>query len=123
MQGLSWGWRSAETPGIRFARCAFHMGQHCPHSQHLHEILIEKTVEGPSHCGGIRAVIRMELSASNERLDFGFAQFDREAPHSLSSPLAVPTHALSAGESAHAGWQGSGEHRGIGIVSHCYALV
>jgi hypothetical protein len=58
----------------------------------------------------------MELSASNERVDFGFAQFDRQAPHSLSTPLAVPTHALSAGESAHAEWQGSGGYHGI--MSH-----
>jgi hypothetical protein len=57
----------------------------------------------------------MEPSASNEHVDLGFAQFDREAPHSLSSPLAVPTHALSAGKSAHAGWQGSGYH---GIICH-----
>jgi hypothetical protein len=43
------------------------------------------------------------------------AQFDREAPHSLSSPLAVQTHSLGAGASAHAGWQGSGCR---GIISH-----
>jgi hypothetical protein len=57
----------------------------------------------------------MELSASDERVDLGFAQFDREAPHSLSSPFAVQTHSLSAGASAHAAWQGSGCR---GIISH-----
>jgi hypothetical protein len=57
----------------------------------------------------------MEPSASNEYVDFGFAQFDREAPHSLSSPLAVPTHALSAGKSAYGRRQGSGYH---GIICH-----
>jgi hypothetical protein len=57
----------------------------------------------------------MEPSASNEHVDLGFAEFDREAPHSLSSPLAVPTHSPSAGASAHAGWQGSGYR---GIMSH-----
>ena len=116
MQGLSWGWRSDEPLGIRFARCSSKMGQRCPNSQHSHEILIEKPVQGLSHCGGIHAVVGMELSASNERVDFGFAQFDRQAPHSLSTPLAVPTHALSAGESAHAEWQGSGGYHGI--MSH-----
>jgi hypothetical protein len=64
--------------------------------------LIEKPVQGLSHCGGIRAMDGMELSASNEHVDLGFAQFDHEAPHSLSSPLAVPTHSLSAGARAHA---------------------
>jgi hypothetical protein len=53
-------------------------------------------------------MVGIEASASNERVDFTLAQFDREAPHSLPSPLAVPTHALGAGESAHAGWQSSG---------------
>jgi hypothetical protein len=57
----------------------------------------------------------MELPASSERVDFGFAQFDRQAPHSLSSPLAVPTHALSAGKRAHDGGEGSGYR---GIMSH-----
>jgi hypothetical protein len=66
-------------------------------------MLIEEPVQGLSHCVGIRTMVGMEASASNERLDFTLAQFDREAPHSLSSPLAVPTHSLSAGESAHAG--------------------
>jgi hypothetical protein len=91
------------------------MAQRRLYSQHSHEILIEKPVQGLSHCSGIRAVVGMELSASNEHVDLGLAQFDREASHSLSSPLAVPTHALSAGESAHAGWQGSGYR---GIMSH-----
>jgi hypothetical protein len=77
--------------------------------------LIEKPVQGLSHRGGIRALVGMELSASNERVDFGFAHFDRDAPHSLSSPLAVPTHSLSAGTSAHARCQGSGY---CGIMSH-----
>jgi hypothetical protein len=88
------------------------MGQRCPNSQHSHEIFIEEPVQGLSHCGGIRAVVAMEPTASNERVDFGFAQFDRQAPHSLSSPLAVPTHALGAGESVHGRGQGSG-YRGI----------
>jgi hypothetical protein len=35
-------------------------------------ILIEEPVQGPSHSGGVRALVSMELSASNERLDFAF---------------------------------------------------
>jgi hypothetical protein len=60
-------------------------------------------------------MVGIEASASNERVDFTLSKFDREAPHSLSSPLAVPTHALGAGESAHAACQGSGYR---GIMSH-----
>jgi hypothetical protein len=77
--------------------------------------LIEEPVQGLSHCVGVRTTVGMEASASNERLDLTLAQFDREAPHSLSSPFAVPTHALGAGESAHAGWRGSGYRS---IMSH-----
>ena len=40
--------------------------------RHLLEILIEEPVQGPSHSGGVRALVSMELSASNERLDFAF---------------------------------------------------
>jgi hypothetical protein len=72
------------------------------------EKVIEEPVQGVSHCVGVRTVVGMEASAANERVDFALAQFDREAPQLLSSPLAVQTHALGAGESAHAGWQGSG---------------
>ena len=86
-----------------------------PHSQHSHERLIEEPVQSLSYCVGIRTMVGIEASASNGRLDFTLAQFDREAPHSLSSPFAVPTHALSAGERAHGGGQGSGYR---GIIGH-----
>jgi hypothetical protein len=36
------------------------------------EMQVEKPVQGPSHSGGVRALVSMELSASNERLDFAF---------------------------------------------------
>ena len=46
--------------------------QRSPHSQHSHEMQVEEPVQGPSHSGGVRALVSMELSASNERLDFTF---------------------------------------------------
>jgi hypothetical protein len=46
-----------------------------------------------SHCGGIRTVVGMEASASNERLDFALAYFDAEEPHPPASTFAVPKHA------------------------------
>jgi hypothetical protein len=36
-------------------------------------MLIKKPVQGLSYCIGIRAVVGMEPSASNERLDFALA--------------------------------------------------
>ena len=33
---------------------------------------VEEPVQGPSYSGGVRALVSMELSASNERLDFAF---------------------------------------------------
>ena len=33
---------------------------------------VEEPVQGPSHSGGVRALVSMELPASNERLDFAF---------------------------------------------------
>jgi len=38
-----------------------------------HKMLIKKPVQGLSYCSGIRAVVGMEPSASNERLDFALA--------------------------------------------------
>jgi hypothetical protein len=53
---------------------------------------VEKTVQGLSHSGGIRALVSIELPASNERLDFALAQFDTEEPQPLASTFAVPKH-------------------------------
>jgi hypothetical protein len=36
-------------------------------------MLIKKPVQGLSYCSGIRAVVWMEPSESNERLDFALA--------------------------------------------------
>jgi hypothetical protein len=33
---------------------------------------VEEPVQGPSHSGAVRTLVSMELSASNERLDFAF---------------------------------------------------
>jgi hypothetical protein len=41
--------------------------------RHSLKILIEEPVQGLSHCGGVRTVVGMEPSASNERLDFALA--------------------------------------------------
>jgi hypothetical protein len=57
-------WRSGTASS--FASYAFHPGRHSL------KILIEEPVQGPSHSGGVRALVSMELSASNERLDFAF---------------------------------------------------
>jgi len=38
-----------------------------------HKMLVKKPVQGLSYCSGIRAVVGMEPSASNERLDFALA--------------------------------------------------
>jgi hypothetical protein len=55
-------------------------------------MVIEEPVQGLSHCGGIRTVVGMEASASNERLDFAFAEFDAEEPQAPASTFAVPKH-------------------------------
>ena len=57
-------WRSGTASS--FACYAFHPGRHS------HEMQVEEPVQGPSHSGGVRALVSMELSASNERLDFAF---------------------------------------------------
>jgi hypothetical protein len=69
-----------------FACYAFHPGRHSL------KILIEEPVQGLSHCGGVRTVVGMELSASNERLDFALAEFDTEEPQPPASALAMPKH-------------------------------
>jgi hypothetical protein len=50
-------------------------------------------------------------------LDLAIPQLNGQAAQPLPATFAVSTHALSAGESAHGGGQGSGD-RGIGIMSH-----
>ena len=54
---------------------------------------VEEPVQGPSHSGGVRVLVSTELSASNERLDFAFPQFNAEEPQPLASTFAVPKHA------------------------------
>ena len=66
------GWAQREPLGFRFACYALHGVSVRPHSQHSHEMQVEEPVQGPSHSGGVRALVSMELSASNERLDFAF---------------------------------------------------
>ena len=52
------GWSFAGAPFIRVG---------------IHEIVVKESVQGLSHRGGIRTMVGMEASASNERLDFAFA--------------------------------------------------
>ena len=54
---------------------------------------VEEPVQGPSHSGGVRALVSMELSASNKRLDLALAYFDAEEPQPLALTLAEPPHA------------------------------
>ena len=77
-------WRSGTASS--FACYAFHPGRHSL------KILIEESVQGLSHCGGICTMVGMEASASNERLDFALAQFDAEEPQPPASTFAVPKH-------------------------------
>ena len=58
-------WRSGTASS--FACYAFHPGRHSL------KILIEESVQGLSHSGGIGTMVGMEPSASNERLDFALA--------------------------------------------------
>jgi hypothetical protein len=51
----------------------------------------------------------------DQPLNLGIPQLNDQAAQPLPAPFAVPTHALGAGKSAHAGWQGSGYR---GIMSH-----
>jgi hypothetical protein len=51
------------------------------------------SVQGLSYCRGIRTVVGMEPSASNERLDFALAEFDAEEPRPPASTFAVSKHA------------------------------
>jgi hypothetical protein len=66
------GWAQREPLGFRFACHALHGVSFRPHSQDSDEMQVEEPVQGPSHSGGVRALVSMELSASNERLDFTF---------------------------------------------------
>jgi hypothetical protein len=63
-----------------------------PHPRHSHKIVVKESVQGLSNCGGIRTVVGMEASASNERLDFALAKFDTEEPQPPASTFAVPKH-------------------------------
>ena len=53
---------------------------------------VEEPVQGPSHSGGVRALVSMELSASNKRLDLALAEFNAEEPHPPASTFAEPKH-------------------------------
>ena len=88
MQGLS---PRGGPLGLRFACYALHRVS--VRLQHSLEILVKESVQGLSHCGGVRTMVGMEPSASNERLDFALAQFDAEEPQALASTFAVPKHA------------------------------
>jgi hypothetical protein len=56
---------------LRVLRLAPH--QRSPSFWHSHEIVVKESVQGLSHCRGIRTVVGMEPSASNERLDFALS--------------------------------------------------
>jgi hypothetical protein len=46
----------------------------------------------------VRSILGSEPLPTDELVDLDLAKFDRETAHSLASPLAVPPHALRAGE-------------------------
>jgi hypothetical protein len=77
-----------------------------PAALRVTEHVLQQRVQGVSHRNAIRAPLARQPALSNEQVNFGLAQFDRDAPQTVSTSAPVQGHASGAGRLyPDLGWQ------------------
>src|SRR5271170_5443564 len=72
--------------------CDASLGRCCASPQ----MIIEEPVQRLPHGGEISSTITSEPLTSDQHVDFGLAQLNRDASQPLSSAITMPGHAVSA---------------------------